>query len=96
MSSLAHEVSPETLRGAEEDLTTEGLAALDRRAGSIAGLMHPGPAAVSRSARRQRRDRWTPGAAFCRHGSRRRLAEPGEATIQVTIEAELLLAAPRP
>jgi predicted secreted protein len=40
MSSLAYEVSPETLRGAEEDLTAEALAALDRRAGSIAELMH--------------------------------------------------------
>ena len=68
MSSIGYEVSPETLRGAEEDLTAEGLAALDRRAGSIAGRMHLGPAALSRSARRQRRDRWTPGAAFCRHG----------------------------
>jgi len=36
MSSIGYEVSPETLRDAEEDLTAEGLAALDRRAASVA------------------------------------------------------------
>ena len=40
MSSMAYEASPETVRGAEEDLTAEALAALDRRAASIAGNMH--------------------------------------------------------
>src|SRR5260370_16934957 len=41
-SSLAYEISPETVRGAEEDLTAEALAALDHRAASIAGHMHLG------------------------------------------------------
>ena len=40
MSSMAYEASPETVRGAEEDLTAEALAALDRRAASIAENMH--------------------------------------------------------
>src|SRR3984893_14071197 len=39
-SSLAYDVSPETVRGAEEDLTAEALAGLDHRAASIAGFMH--------------------------------------------------------
>src|SRR5271168_2449246 len=40
MSSMAYEASPEIVRGAEEDLTAEALAALDRRAASIADRMH--------------------------------------------------------
>src|SRR5215469_17202714 len=39
-NSLAYQVSPETARGAEEDLTAEALAALDHRAASIADHMH--------------------------------------------------------
>ena len=39
-SSLAYDVSPETVRGAEEDLTAEALAALDHRAAEIADRMH--------------------------------------------------------
>src|SRR5437016_931901 len=39
-SSLTYEVAPETVRGAEEDLTAEALAALDHRAASIADRMH--------------------------------------------------------
>ena len=40
MSSLGYEVSPETLRGTEEDLTAEALAGLDHRAASVAERMH--------------------------------------------------------
>src|SRR5438309_2994894 len=40
MTAIAYEVSPEMLRGAEEDLTAEALAALDRRAESVANRMH--------------------------------------------------------
>src|ERR1700761_7222281 len=39
-SSLTYEVAPETVRGAEEDLTAEALAALDHRAASVADRMH--------------------------------------------------------
>ena len=40
MSSLGYTVSPETVRGAEEDSTAEALAALDRRAAAIAERLH--------------------------------------------------------
>jgi predicted secreted protein len=40
MSSLAYEVSPAMLRGAQEGLTTEALAALGRRAAAIADRLH--------------------------------------------------------
>jgi len=97
MSSIAYEVSPETLRGAEEDLTAEGLAALDRRAGSIAGLMH----LVLQRYRDLRvgnaETGGRPGPRFAAMATMAApVAEPGEATIRVTIEAELLLAASRP
>jgi predicted secreted protein len=40
MSDLAYEVSPEVLRGTQEDLTAEALAALARRAAAIADRLH--------------------------------------------------------
>jgi uncharacterized protein len=97
MSSIAYEVSPETLRGAEEDLTAEGLAALDRRAGSIAERMHS-VLLRYRDLRVGNAETGTrPGPRFTAMTAMAApVAEPGEATIRVTIEAELLLAAPRP
>ena len=97
MSSIGYEVSPETLRGAEEDLTAEGLAALDRRAGSIAERMH---LALLRYRDLRVGNAETGGRPAPRSAAMAAMAapvaEPGEATIRVTIEAELLLAAPRP
>ena len=97
MSSIAYELSPETLRGAEEDLTAEGLAALDRRAGSIADRMH---LALLRYRDLRVGNAETGGRPMPRFAAAAAMAapvaEPGEATVRVTIEAELLLAAPRP
>jgi uncharacterized protein len=97
MSSIGYEVSPETLRGAEEDLTAEGLAALDRRAGSVADRMH---LALLRYRDLRVGNAETGGRSAPRFAAMAAMAapvaEPGEATIRVTIEAELLLAAPRP
>jgi len=97
MSSIGYEVSPETLRGAEEDLTAEGLAALDRRAGSVADRMH---LALLRYRDLRVGNAETGGRPAPRFAAMAAMAapvaEPGEATIRVTIEAELLLAAPRP
>ena len=96
MSTIAYEVSPETLRGAEEDLTAEGLAALDRRAGSVADRMH---LALLRYRDLRVGNAETGGRPAPRFAAMAAMAapvaEPGEATIRVTIEAELLLAAPR-
>jgi len=95
MSSIGYEVSPETLRGAEEDLTAEGLAALDRRAGSVADRMH---LALLRYRDLRVGNAETGGRSAPRFAAMAAMAapvaEPGEATIRVTIEAELLLAAP--
>jgi predicted secreted protein len=95
-SSLAYEVSPETVRGAEEDLTAEALAALDHRAASIAGHMH---LAVLRYRDLHVGNAETGGRPVPRFGAMAMaaapVAEPGEAVVRVTIEAELLLTAPR-
>ena len=96
MTAIAYEVSPEMLRGAEEDLTAEALAALDRRAESVANRMH---LAVLRYRDLRVGNAETggrPGPRFAAMAMAAPSAEPGEATIRVTIEAELLLAAPRP
>ena len=95
-SSLTYEVAPETVRGAEEDLTAEALAALDNRASSIAGHMH---LAVLRYRDLHVGNADTGGRPVPRFGAMAMaaapVAEPGEAVVRVTIEAELLLTAPR-
>jgi predicted secreted protein len=97
MSSMAYEASPETVRGAEEDLTAEALAVLDRRAASIADRMH---LAVLRYRDLHVGNAETEGRPVPRFAAAAMaavpVAEPGEAAIRVTIEAELLLGAPRP
>jgi uncharacterized protein len=96
ISSLAYQVSPETVRGAEEDLTAEALAALERRAASIADRMH---LAVLRYRDLRVGNAETGNQPVPRFGTMAMaapVAEPGEAVIRVTIEAELLLASPRP
>jgi predicted secreted protein len=97
MSSMAYEASPETVRGAEEDLTAEALAALDRRAASIAGNMHLG---VLRYRDLHVGNAETEGRPVPRFAAAAMaavpVAEPGEAAIRVTIEAELMLGEPRP
>jgi predicted secreted protein len=97
MSSMAYEASPETVRGAEEDLTAEALAALDRRAASVAENMH---LSVLRYRDLRVGNAETEGRPMPRFAAAAMaavpVAEPGEATIRVTIEAELLLGAQRP
>jgi predicted secreted protein len=97
MSSLAYEVSAETLRGAEEDLTAEALAALDRRAGSIAERMHLAVLRYRDVRVGNAETGGRPGPRFAAMATMAApVAEPGEAVIRVTIEAELLLATSRP
>lgn len=95
-SSLTYDVAPETVRGAEEDLTAEALAELDHRAASIADRMH---LAVVRFRDVRVGNAETGGRPVPRLAAMAvaaPVAEPGEATVRVTIEAELLLAPPRP
>jgi predicted secreted protein len=96
-SSLAYEVSPETVRGAEEDLTAEALAGLDRRAASIAGYMHTTVVGYRdlRVGNAETGGRPMSRFAAMATAGPAPVAEPGEAVIRVTVEAELLLGPPR-
>jgi predicted secreted protein len=97
-SSLAYEASPEAVRGAEDDLTSEALAALDRRAAAIARTLRM---SVLRFRDLRVGNAETGGQPFPRFAAMAAagappVAAPGEATVSVTIQAELLLVpAPR-
>jgi predicted secreted protein len=95
MSSMVFEVSPETVRGAEQDLTAAALAGLGARAAAIAGRLRlevlgyrdlkignaeTGPPPMPRFA-----------AAMAMPAP---VASPGEAVIRLEIAAEVLLGAP--
>lgn len=96
-SSLGYEISPETVRGAGDDLTAEALAALDHRAAAIAEQMH---LSVLRYRDLRIGNAESGGPPVPRFAAMAAapspVAEPGEAKIRVTIEAELLLVPPRP
>ena len=90
-SSLAYEISPETVRGAQEDLTAEALAGLDHRAVSIASHMR---LVVQRYRDLRVGNAETGGRPVPRFAAMAMaapVAEPGEAVIRVTVEADLLL-----
>lgn len=95
-SSLAYDVAPETVRGAEEDLTAEALAELDHRAASIADRMHLAVIRFRdvRVGNAETGGRPAPRLAMMAMAAP--VAEPGEAMVRVTVEADLLLAPPRP
>ncbi len=95
-ASLTYEASPETVRGAEEDLTAEALAALDHRAASIAGQMHLAVARYRDLRVGNAETGGRPIPRFAAAAAAAPVAEPGEATIRLTVEADLLLAPPRP
>ena len=96
MSSLVYESSPEIVRGAEEDLTAEAFAALDRRAASIADRMHLAVRGYRDVHVGNAETGGRPVPRFAAAAMAAPIAEPGEATIRVTIEAELMLAPTRP
>jgi predicted secreted protein len=95
-SSLRYEVSPETVRAAQDELTAEALAALDRRAASIAG--HMGLSVLRyrdlRVGNAEAEGRPVP--RFAAIAAAPPVAEPGEAVVRVSVEAELLLGGSRP
>lgn len=97
MSAMTYEASPETVRGAEEDLTAEALAGLDHRAASIADRMH---LSVLRYRDLQVGNAETGAGPMPRFAAMAMAAapvgQPGEAVIRVTIAAELLLGPPHP
>jgi predicted secreted protein len=95
-SSLTYDTAPETVRGAEDDLTAEALAALDHRAASIADRMHLAVVRFRDVRVGNAETGGRPVPRFAAMAAAAPVAEPGEATVRVTIEAELLLAPPRP
>jgi uncharacterized protein len=95
MSSMAYEVSPETVRGAEEDLTAEALAGLAERAASIAERLHLMVLGY-RDLRVGNAETGMPpmprfAAAMAMPAP---VAAAGEAVIRLNVEAELLLGPP--
>jgi predicted secreted protein len=97
-AALGYEVSPESVRSAQEELTTEALDALDRRAASIAGAMHLAVLRYRdvRVGNAETEGRPVPRMAAAAMAAPAPVAEPGEAVVRVRVEAELLLAGSRP
>jgi predicted secreted protein len=93
MSSLGYEVSPETVRGAEEDLTAEALAGLDQRAASIADRMHLSVLRYRDLRVGNAETSAGPMPRFAAMAMAAPVAEPGQAEIRLTVSAELLLGA---
>jgi uncharacterized protein len=96
-SAMTYGVSPETVRGAEEDLTAEALAGLDHRAASIADRVH---LSVLRYRDLQVGNAETGAGPMPRFAAMTMAAapvgQPGEAVIRVTVTADLLLGPPHP
>ncbi len=92
MSSMTYEASPETVRGAEEDLTAEALAGLAQRASEIAERVH---LSVLRYRDLRVGNAETGNQPMPRFAAAMAMAapvaEPGEAVIRVTVSADLLL-----
>ena len=94
MNALGYEVSPETVRGTEEDLTAEALAGLHQRAAAIADrlklaiLGYRDLRVGNAETGRPPTPRFAMAAAQPMAAP---VAAPGEAVISLSIEAELLL-----
>jgi predicted secreted protein len=96
LSSLNYEVSPEAVRGAEEDLTAEALADLAQRASAVAARVH---LTVLRYRELRVGNAETGGGPVPRFAAMAMaapVAQPGEAAIRVTVSADLLLGPPPP
>lgn len=94
MSSMAYEVSPETVRGAEEDLTSEALAGLAQRASSIADRVHLSVLGYRDLRVGNAETGALPSPRFAAMAMAAPVAQPGEAVIRVTVSADLLLGPP--
>ena len=97
MSSLDFEVSPATVRSAEQDLTAEALAGLDRRAAAIADRLH---LRVLGYRELQVGNAETGEGPLPRFAGAMAMTAPvgapGEASIRLTVSAELLLGPAHP
>jgi uncharacterized protein len=94
MSSIGYQVSPEILRGTQEDLTAEALAGLAARAASIADRMHLAVLGYRdlRVGNAESGDGLRPMLRMASPAAMPApVAAPGETTIRLSVEAELLL-----
>jgi uncharacterized protein len=96
MSSMAYEVSAETVRGAEEDLTDEALAGLAQRASSIADRTHLSVLRYRDLRVGNPETGGQPLPRFAATAMAAPVAEPGEAMIRLTVSADILLGPPHP
>jgi uncharacterized protein len=92
MSSMNYTVSPETVRGAEEDLTAAALAGLGERAATIAGRLHLAVFGYRdlRVGNAETGQPPLPRLAMAM-AMPAPVAAAGEAVIRLTVEAEVLL-----
>jgi len=101
MSNLGYEASPKVVKSAEDDLTSQALAELQRRAGAIADQLH---STVTGYRDLNVGNAQTEGGPMLRMMAAPAMAAasmpapvaaPGEATIRVIVSADILLA-PKP
>jgi uncharacterized protein len=96
MSSMAYEVSPETVRGAEEDLTDEALAGLAQRASSIAERVHLSVLGYRELRVGNPETGGQPLPRFAEMAMAAPVAAPGEAVIRLMVSADIVLGPPHP
>lgn len=101
MSTMGYETSRRVLSGAEDALTTEALSALDQRAAAIAQQMHLSVLGYRdvKIGNAQTQGQPVPRFAAMAAGAAPMptpVATPGEATVSVTINADILLGQKQP
>lgn len=102
MSNMGYEASHKVLRGAEDDLTAEALTTLQARAAAIAQQLHLSVLGYSdlTIGNAQTQGSLMPRFAAMAAGSPAQMAPPvgaaGEATVSVTVNAQVLLGAKQP
>jgi predicted secreted protein len=95
MANLMYEISPETMHGAEDALTAEALSALQRRAVAIAQQLHlavVGYRDVTIGNAESGEGPRPLFAAAARAAMPAPVGAPGEATVTVTVDADIVLA----
>lgn len=98
MSNMGYEASHGVLRGAEDELTNEALAALDKRAASVAQQLHLSVLGYRDLTVGNAQTAGQPMPRFGPMEARAApmpapVAAPGEATVSVTVNADILLGA---
>jgi predicted secreted protein len=99
MSNLGYEVSPQALHEAEDELTAEALAALERRAAAIAQQLRLSVLGYRDLTVGNAQAESGPRAMMAAAGAAAMpapVAAPGEASVRLAVSADILLGPPRP